>query len=86
MGFKIKGLKKVFKNPTHSKAFKLIDPTAHYGNKVRKKLGLTGHRLKRLAREIKTGMLSGSSLNSANSVGAVIPPQVGSNRSVTSMY
>lgn len=83
MGFKIKGLKKVFKNPTHSKVFKLVDPMSHYGNKVRKKLGLTGHRIKKLAREIKAGMLGSTSLNSA---AAVIPSHAGSNRSVTDMF
>lgn len=84
MGFKIKGLKKVFKNPTHSKVYKLLSPTGHYGSKVRKKLGLTGHRIKKLAREIKAGMVgaAGTSFNSA----AVIPSHAGSNRSVTDMF
>lgn len=85
MGFKVKGLKKVFKNPTHSKFFKLVDPTSHYGNKVRKKLGLTGHKIKRLAREIKAGMVGGSG-TSLNSAAAVIPSHVGSMRSVTDMF
>lgn len=82
MGFKIhikglnkKAIKKAFKNPSHSKIFKTVDPFGHYGNKARKHLGLTGHKLKKLFRSLKpSASLPSSAVNSA---GAVVPGHVG---------
>lgn len=85
MGLKIKGFKKVFKNPTHSKLYKSL-PLNHYGSKLRKKLGLTGKGLRKLGNKLKDlyspALVGGSS--SINSAGAVIPSTLG--RSVTDLY
>lgn len=80
-GLNKKAIKKVFRNPSHSKFFKFVDPTAHYGKKVRKKLGLTGHKLKKLFRSLKPSASVPST--SVNSAGAVVPSHVG--RSVSQL-
>lgn len=85
MGFKIKGLKKVFKNPTHSKVYKLL-PFSHQKSQIRKKLGFTGKRLRKLGKQLKEfyapPVVGGST--SINSAGAVIPASLG--KSITDMY
>lgn len=77
----IKGLSKVFKNPTHSKLWKRSDILGinRVLDKARRKAGLTRSK-------IMSRLAPSSNSSAVNSAGAIMPSHVGSARSITEMY